>query len=378
MKPLTLKFLMREWANFFFLIDNLAFPIDSMHRDYNRDWLDRFGQLSDTEKGALARYQSLKKAVWDKGGKELLTCFEAAFYQLSDQDPREGKELQAILTKDQFRELDGILKVFQERFRLMWADYRKGLSRGLAFVESVFSYVHPVFNQAFFAIGKLYRADEFPKQVEVYLMMRPDPGFVGGRMLSQRPLPKIMVESGVFDPQDQRQRSHLWLLLLHELTHACFESGRFFEFLYSYLDERLPLTHFLEKYPATKTPAMATYRAMREMIINAVVLNSYVRGKFDQNYKGKPKDGEALLTKVENYLEKKSLESVNEKRSSLLRCGPLTYQYIAWKLEKVVRPYLGEGRKMDKRFLDSIYKVLEEFPDNLLKDLQTKNKKGRS
>ncbi len=48
-----------------------------------------------------------------------------------------------------------------------------------------------------------------------------------------------------------------------------------------------------------------------------------------------------------------------------------TLPYIAWKLEEVTRPYLEHGRKIDKQFLDSVYEVLAEFPDNLLNDFKS-------
>lgn len=218
MKPLILKFLVRKWANFFFLIDNLAFPIDSMHEDYNQNWLEKFGKLSGKEKEALDRYRPLKKSIWNKGGHKLLNRFEASFYQFSESDPREGETFRELLTKDQFRELDGIFEALQERFQSMWGRYQPVLSRDLNLIEGEFSSVRPDFNQSFSAVGKLYGVNGFRGQIEIYLMMRPFPGVVGGRMVSRRPSPKIMVESGIFDPQNPKQKSHLWLLLLHELT----------------------------------------------------------------------------------------------------------------------------------------------------------------
>lgn len=371
MKPLTLRFLVREWANFFFLINNLAFPIDSMHRQYNQEWLGIFGGLSNKEKEALQCYQKLWNSLGRRGGGGLIRFFEASFYQFCKLDPKEGRGLQKILEKGQLQELGGVFEVFQPRFRSMWGVYNPVLSRNVALLKSEFSSVQQDFNQAFFAVGKLYGVGGFSKRVEVYLMMRPYPGFVGGRMLSRSLSLKIMVEGGVFDPQSCEQKNHLWLLLLHELTHACFENEQVSEFLYSFLDKRPPLSHFLKKYPATKSEVLATRRAMHEMITNSIVLNSYVRERFDQSYTGGLKDGEAILKEVRNYLDKKSLESAKEKRSILLRMGRLCYQYIAWKLEKVVRPYLEEEQEIDRRFLDSVYKVLEEFPSNLLEDLKS-------
>ena len=376
MKLLSLNFLSCEWANFFFLIDNLAFPIDSMHEDYNHGWVDKFGQLSESEKDALERYKILKRSVWDKGGRELLDRFEASFYQSSESDSLEGGDLSEILTKKQLQEIDTIFESFKDRFQSMWVDYRPILVGNQALLQREVSSVRVVFNESFSAIGKLYGSDNFSEQVEIYLMMRPDPGFRGGRMVSQKP-PKIMVESGVFDPQDKEQMSHLWLLLLHELTHACFESDEFFEFLDKYLAKKPPLAHFLEKYPATKTPIAATRRAMGEMIINSVEYSSYVRGKFEHGYTGGPKDGEVILEEFRDYFKRKSIKDIKEKRSTLLIGGGNTYQYIAWKLEEVVRHYLENGKGMDEKFLDGVYKVLEEFPNNLLKDLEaSKTKKG--
>ncbi len=367
MRQFTLRFLVRKWANSFFLIDNLAFPIDSMHEDYNREWIESFGRLSNAEENALERYRGLKKSIWDKGRRKLLDRFEASFYQSPRSDPKEGKTLQKILTKDQLQELNVVFRALRDRFQSMWGESEKTLSQGQSLLKREFSYVQQDFNQSFSAIGKLYGVDNFSKQVEVYLMMRPYPGFVGGRMVSRQPSPKIMVESGIFDPQNPKQKSHLWLLLLHELTHACFENDKFFEFLDGYLGGKPPLAQFLEKYPATKTPVLATRRAMIEMIVNSIVLNSYVRGRFEQHYTGGPKDGEALLEKVRNYLERESLESPKGKRRALLPWGRW---YIAWRLEKVVRPYLDKEQEIDKQFLDSAYKILEKFPDNLLEDLK--------
>lgn len=371
MKQFTLRFLVRKWANFFFLIDNLAFPIDSMHEDYNQGWIKNFGQLSDKEKDALDRYRVLKRSIWDKGDRESLDRFEASFYQSSESDPREGEILQKILAKDQLQELNMVFGAFEDRFQSMWGDYQPVLSRALYLLEGAFSSVQQDFNQSLSAIGKLYGVDDFSKQVEVYLMMRPYPGFMGGRMLSRKPVPKILVGGGVPDPKNREQRNSPWLLLLHELTHACFENDKFFEFLYTYLGGKPPLSQFLEMYPATKTPTLTTRRAMREVVINSIEYNSYMRGRFEHSYTGSPKDGEVILRGFRDYFENKSVEDIKEKRSILLTGRNTTYQYIAWKLEAVVRPYLENGQKMDENFLDGVYKVLEDFPDNLLKDLQT-------
>ena len=68
MKPPTLRFLVREWANFFFLVDNLAFPIDPQHQNYNQEWLKHFGALTAKEKQALQRYQKLWNSLGERGG----------------------------------------------------------------------------------------------------------------------------------------------------------------------------------------------------------------------------------------------------------------------------------------------------------------------
>jgi hypothetical protein len=320
--------------------------------------------LSNREKEALDKYRPLKKSVWDKGGNESLSLFESSFYRDSELELEESVP-----------GMEEIFDTFKDRFQMMWKESESTLSRNQKLLEEEFSSVRDDFNQSFLAIGKLYGSDRFPEQVDVHLMMRPDPGFVGGRMISQKP-PKILLESGVFDSKDRDQVSHLWLLLLHELTHACFESNKFFESLDVFLGKKQPLSHFLEKYPATKTPALATRRAIREMIINSIEYGSYVRGKFYPDYTGGPENGAALLKEFKDYFEKRSIKDEGGRRQSLLRGGQATYEYIAWKLEGVTRPYLENGKKMDEKFLDGVYNVLKDFPDNLLTDMETMNKKG--
>lgn len=373
-----LNFLVSEWANFFFLVDNLAFPIDSMHRDYNQRWLSRFGKLSDEETSALAQYRNLKKSVWDRGGNKILTRFESAFYRFPESNPLQGGEFQKILTVDQLKELNQVFEVFRGRFQKMWREYGETLVRDLTLLEEEFSRARTAFRQIFFAVGKLYGVGAFAERIEIYLMMRPDPGFIGGRTVSREPKPKVMVEGGVFDPQDRDQTSHLWLLLLHELTHACFESDWFLEFLYAYLDKRPPLSQFLAAYPATKTPALATRRAVREALINSIEFGSFVREKLDRSYTKESGEREVVLREVRQKKSLAAAKSAEEKRSVLLQGGRAVYQYIAWKLEGVVRPYLERDRRLDEEFIDGVYKVLAEFPDNLIGDLRTEEtKKGR-
>lgn len=115
---------------------------------------------------------------------------------------------------------------------------------------------------------------------------------------------------------------------------------------------------------------------MQEAIINSVEYNSFVRGKFETEYTGGVKDGEALLEEFRDYFEKKSIKDDQEKRLKIITSNAAAHEYIAWKLEGIVRPYLENGRIMDERFLDGTYAVLKEFPDNLLTALNTANKKG--
>ncbi|MFA6006748.1 MAG: hypothetical protein WC764_03430 [Candidatus Paceibacterota bacterium] len=366
---IDLKFLVRKRANLFFLIDNLSFPIDSMHRDYNREWLELFGQLSDSENNALEKYRLFKKSIWDRGGGKLLTRFESAFYQFSELDLREEKLLLNILTEEESGELDKIFSYFQGRFELMWENYCRILSNNLIFLENDFASVQQVFSETLSVIGGLYGVNNFNDRIEVFLMMRPATGFSGGRMISRKP-PIVMIESGISKPQDLDQINHLRLLLFHELTHACFENERFLKFLGEYIEKKTPLTHFLEKYPSTKTPALATRRAMREMIINSIEYSTYVRGRLEQGCEINSNNGETILNEIRNKKSFKLAKGTQEKRSIILTSGEDTYRYVAWKLEGIVRPYLDNKKRIDDEFLDGVYDVLKAFPDNLLDDLK--------
>jgi len=365
MKPIRIKFLISEQANFFFFVDNLTFPIDTMHKEYIKEWL-KHKDLTSKETQALEEYQEVRNNLGRRGGREFIRQFEAIFYQNVRSETKIKNTLSKFLGKQLSDELEKVFSVFRERFYHLWEERQPILKQNLLLLKKRYHLVQPKFYKAFSAIGRFYGARVYPSPIEVYLIMRDYYGFVGGRMISQKPVPKIMIESGVIPSQNQEEIwMHLWLLLLHELTHACFGNEKFKSFLSEFLKEKSPLPQFIITYPATKTADWATRRVMQEMIINTITLNSKIKRKFNPEYK---KDGGKILGRIKGWLKK-----TERKRkywpSVILKEPGIFRDYISWKLEKTTNSYLGK-KSIDKHFLNEVYKLIRNFPDNLLEDLK--------
>ncbi|MCX8015717.1 MAG: hypothetical protein N2692_00140 [Patescibacteria group bacterium] len=362
-----LKFIINKWANFFFFIDNLAFPIDTMHKEYNSQWLNEY-ELTTKEKTALEKYRQFKYLLFRQGGRKLFDDITAIFYQNTNSITKRKKELSSFLNKKQINDLEKIFFVFKKRFNKIWRKNLPILSNNLQNIQIHYQKKEKDFLLAFELIKNFYQNSSDKYSTEIFLIIRPFEGFVGGRVISKSPHSKILIESGKIGKKNKKIIwNHFWLLLLHELCHLFFETEIFQQKLNDFLKNKEELKQFLVTYPSTKTAYWATRRVMREMIINSVVLSSKIKRIFDKNYRFNKK---LVLLRIKNWLEKTS-SNPNDWGDIILKEGGVFKDYIIIKIDKYINKYLGI-KELDNKLLNKLYEILYYFPKNLLEELSKK------
>ena len=350
----SLKFIVSRWANFYFFVDNFSEHVEYARKRYNQAFLVRLGPLKQKERTALVQYCGLVKTL---EAHKTYQIFNATFYQQRINQAQIWKSLERILAEKERQVLKRIFMVWENRFSKTWRRHYPILKHNRFVLNEYCKKNHSVLREAFKRLKAFYGVESIPAQAEVYLIMMPLTVYTqGGRKIVHT---KISLETGLLNPHPPHLENVL-LLILHEFTHAFFETEEYKQQLNDFLVNQ----PFLINLPFKKSFATELFR---EVIIASLIWNSLVVEKLNKNR------AHQLNEFFKHLTNRLSAAKAAGEQKKIIFDPNIIKMYLAWKMEKTVKKYFLTRRQLDKYFFNCVYNILKNYPRNFFQDL----KKGK-
>lgn len=346
-----LKFIVSRWANFYFFVDNFAEHVAFARKRYNQAFLQQLGPLTRTEKQALVQYHKLIEPLKTR---KIYSSFNAAFFKNEADQNKLWQSLRTTLTPREEKTLKMIFKAWQKRFNKAWRKYSKILQNNKLVLNRYCQANNLLFFKSLKRLSLFYKTRSFPNRTEIYLIMMPLATYAqGGRRISKS---KIFLETSSLEERSPRLEN-VALLILHELTHAFFESDEYKQGIIEFFSKQKPLSNL--PYNKSYQPEL-----LREVIIASLTWNSF-------KPKGITLDKNNKIARFLKSALKISPQTKTPKTDNkILFDLNIIKLYVAWKTETLVHNYIIVKKPVDLELLRQIYGILQNYPNNLIKDLK--------
>ena len=331
---LKFRFYFTKTGNLFHFISNLSEWHFSCRERYNKIWLEETGPLNDKEKQALKRM----------GNLFLKYNFESNFLGIpfiTNPDTVVWEKVKNWVDEEEFNELKETFSVFEPRFEKIWqseeaklAKWKNTLTKELTKqkYQDLEKDLETFFNQK----------PQF-RNIDIYLLISAI-GSGGGASIGPG---RVTLECTAL-PTTHVLR--ILGVLYHETAHLVFEYGYYKNLLEQFLE---PIKDKFSKRHAF----FKSGRDLRVMINEATMSSLLPEGYLASKYFGRDvfHDAEKVLgTNFENIAKGKE-------------CDFRAYRlFVAAKLFPLVKNYIENKNPIDENYLQSVWKVFEEFSKKII------------
>ncbi|MCX7778726.1 MAG: hypothetical protein N2259_00560 [Patescibacteria group bacterium] len=362
MRQIKLKFIVSKWTNFFFLIDNFAGYRKTVFHEYNKENIKQFGHLTKKEKEALKKYKKIAKEIKKKRHPNAL---RECFLKPINQPSKIWRLIYQRFTKLQLEQLTDNLKnifeIFQPRFEKFWGKYYYSLEENYKILKKSYPLIKKHLSSLLNKLSVFYGANcTIKNMVIIYLIIMPSEIYwQGGVTVGEN---KIILVLGSLDRGGKNINS-IWKLILHELSHLFFETIEYKNLINKFsLYKKLKLLSRLRSIKRERWQELSNF--LKEIINSSSIWNLC-------KFKNPP-----LSSDHKNYLEiiSAKLNKLNlQKKKNIVFDLNTIKQYVAWRSERLFKQYILKNKKIDRKYLKTIYSILSHYPANLFRDLGIKN-----
>jgi len=357
---MKLQFKISKLANQFFFVDNLSEWNIYCRRNYNKEWLNRFGKLTKKEKVALKNYRLLMRKYREENlYKKIRNIFYSGRYvryieryaHYNDGLEKNNGELRKkikklILIKSADILFDSI-STFYPKFQTVWKKYQPTLSYNKKIILKNYKDTKNALNSIFYRLASFYGKEIAKQDLDVYLIISPVKNYQGGKAIDKN---KISIELNKLDYENKNQLIAFWFLVVHETIHAIFENQEYKKWIKQFIKQQSPLG---SKSKIVKK--LGAKEVLREIITATattaadLLLIKITKEKIDW---------QKILKK---QLKTSSLDDLNTLR-----------RWAVYDLRETINKYLNNKRKIDKPFLKKCWTLNDNYPENLLQEIKNK------
>ena len=239
-----------------------------------------------------------------------------------------------LLTEQQFKkslssfDLLELFDCLDNKFESHWNITIKEIKKSLSVIQEAFITEKSTINKAINTLGILFK-NKAPEQIEIYLMSSPINN-ISGKLISPG---LVYIEI----PRNENiELKKFWLVLIHEIIHACFESFEYKMWLKDFAEKQIQIP---------LTIKMGPKNILRELVDEAIAPNGYFA-----NYLYSMD----IINKLENELSKnKGLDFKNDREEfNYLK------KVVALNLFKFLDSYIKESKLIDEKILEIIWESI--------------------
>lgn len=322
------KFIVSKWANFYFFASNLSGWHFSCRKDYNNEWVEKIGSLTEKESKVIKEFKKIKQRY----GFEL----DKYFYLYNEKQA--WRKLGKFVKKLEFEKIKFAFKVLTPRFEKIWKTgelknrviiFKKILNQG--------NYQNLINDLKSFFYNKNI------KEFNVIAILSPLRGkgvtAAGGANIGGANIiletPKLKQNSWEFE--------YSIGILFHEIAHLLFNRINGTKMIQGVIKE-------LKLSPKTKIniqPRVSVSELINELVIESLLPCGYLSWKHFKLFK----PFEIAYSKSNLRIIGENLQSLKQnKPSSLVKLRKL----IIWQLYPLTAFYIETKKKINAEYLKEI------------------------
>lgn len=316
-------------ANKYFFINNLAEANPYIRKRYNEAYLAVIGELNEEQKTALAKYRNWYQELNSKNEKERKRIIRIFYHSRSENEAwQEYAAAEGIETvKAVFESLDG-------PFEAIWQKFESTLKQAKERMDADFLKREGLFAQIFKELGIFYGVLP-PEKIAASLIICPIPRYQGGKSIDAS---TVSLEVPKMKTEDSLMR--LWLLFVHEVIHAHFETNQYKEWLRNFVEKKI-------KEGASSLQITEAKNQLREIITSSLAARGYIAERFF---------GVDIIAESKRAFKnpQKYTLSTGEHQENLRHWTRL-------ELRGALHQYFERGRKIDENFLQKGWETLVKY-----------------
>lgn len=348
---MKIEFIVSKWANFLWFIDSISGHDECWHI-YHTFWLKKIKKLTTQEQRAVRDY---RKITGQLKNAKLMRNFMAIFCECDNWSDISQK-LKSFLNDSQIRLLKGIFDIFKERFEKIWLKYQIKLKSNWVILVKSLNKIQPKLKKYFNHLGKFYGVTysnelEIPyikTPLKVFLMMSPLENYSSGRSIGRNIIWLILSD---IRKEPKSEMDGNWWLFLHESIHSLFETTKYKNEIKKYVNKQKKLSHLLSH-------KLSISELIKECIITCLLM--VLNNQFGLIHKH---------NKLQDINMKYLKKCIKRDRKVLFNLNFIK-RYTALKLQDLTKNYIKFSQTINKKFIDSIWNVLQNYPKNLLEDIK--------
>lgn len=331
MAEITFNFHLYKIGSLYHMVESLS-GFHHSYRDYaNEYWLKQTGPLTPSEQESLEKFRKVV-ANYPFGHEKYLGKF-------LETKPKSKalKKLKENIKSEEYEIIKEVLEFFEPRFEKIWQEQAKSLNAWKALLErNIAKHKKEILDE----ISSFLPTKPILKDINVYLLISggPESCIGGGANLGPQ---RITLEVGIIS---KRHLNRVLTVFWHEIFHAIAGTS-FTNDILSYL------SGYLKKNPLPKK--VLNIEPGKDPL---GILNEGVTKVFETHISDKYYDYELRKRAQENMI------SLKKRRRKL---ASMNYFLILNDGLDLLRSYLEDSRKLDKKFLDALVKLHENFAEEL-------------